>query len=187
MRRRVNTPSLFLIDPFRWLLWCITFASKDFDIKWDKVFKDGPSKFCGRKPLKKFKGHGLLRHTISLQIFQRFSSTNYTWSIHVRGHPSSNYAKVPEKLTVPIPWGGQGGARPPQRFLGFSFFIQTNDLIETYSLIRFAKTKVTLLIFVNNCVIRENVSFLLVEPCSRVTCCVEIKLQFLFVKYIFIC
>ena len=125
MRRRVNTPSLFLMDPFRWLLWCITFASKDFDIKWDKVFKDGPSKFCGRKPFKKFKGHGLLRQTISLQIFQRFSSTNYTWSIHVRGHPSSNYAKVPEKLTVPTPWGGTGGCQASPKIFGV-FFLYTN-------------------------------------------------------------
>ena len=28
--------------------------------KWDKVFKDGPSKTCGRQPLKNLKGYGLL-------------------------------------------------------------------------------------------------------------------------------
>ena len=27
---------------------------------WDKVFKSGLSKFCGRQPLKTFKGYGLL-------------------------------------------------------------------------------------------------------------------------------
>ena len=43
------------------------------------------------------------------------------------------------------------------------------------------------LIFWSNWVIKENDSFLLVEPCSRVTCCVEIKLQYFFRKYIFIC
>ena len=37
----------------------------------DKVFKNGPSKICGRQPLKK----------ISLQIFKRLSSTNFTWSV----------------------------------------------------------------------------------------------------------
>ena len=37
--------------------------------KWDKVFKNGPSKICGRQPLKKLKGYGLLKQTISLQIF----------------------------------------------------------------------------------------------------------------------
>ena len=37
-------------------------------IIWDKVFKTGPSKICGRQPLKKLKGYGLLQ-TISLQIF----------------------------------------------------------------------------------------------------------------------
>ena len=36
-----------------------------------------------------------------------------------------------------------------------------------YFLIRFAQTKITLFIFVSNWVIRENESFLLVEPCSR--------------------
>ena len=56
-----------------------------------------------------------------------------------------------------------------------------------YFLIRFAQTKITLFIFWNNWVIKENEYFLLVEPCSRVTCCVEIKLQYFFRKYIFIC
>ena len=42
-----------------------------------------------------------------------------------------------------------------------------------YFLIRFAQTKITLFIFANNWVIRESESFLLVDPCSRVTSCVE--------------
>ena len=36
---------------------------------WDKVSKNGPSKNCGRQPLKKLKGYGQLKQTISLQIF----------------------------------------------------------------------------------------------------------------------
>ena len=36
---------------------------------WDKVFKSGPSKTCGRQPLKNLKGYGLLRQTIFLQFF----------------------------------------------------------------------------------------------------------------------
>ena len=59
--------------------------------------------------------------------------------------------------------------------------------IITYFVIPFAQTKITLFIFVNNWVIRENESFLIVEPCPRVTCCVEIQLQYFFRKYIFIC
>ena len=35
---------------------------------WDKVFKSGQCKFCGRQSSKKFKGYGLLQ-TISLEIF----------------------------------------------------------------------------------------------------------------------
>ena len=36
---------------------------------WVKVFKNGPSKICGRQPLKNLKRCGLLRQTISLQDF----------------------------------------------------------------------------------------------------------------------
>ena len=56
----------------------------------------------------------------------------------------------------------------------------------SYFLIRFTQMKTTLFIFVKNWVIRENKSFLLVEPCSNVTCCVEINLQYFFRKYILI-
>ena len=59
--------------------------------------------------------------------------------------------------------------------------------IISYFVIPFAQTKITLFIFVNNWVISENESFLIVEPCPRVTCCVEIQLQYFFRKYIFIC
>ena len=47
-----------------------------------------------------------------------------------------------------------------------SHLISENKSI--YFLIRFAQTKITLFFFVNNWVIRENESFLLVEPCSCV-------------------
>ena len=30
------------------------------NINWDKVFKNGPSKICGRRPLKNLKEYGLL-------------------------------------------------------------------------------------------------------------------------------
>ena len=40
-------------------------------IIWDKVFKNGPSKTCVRQLLKILKGYGLLKQTISLQIFKR--------------------------------------------------------------------------------------------------------------------
>ena len=43
----------------------------------DKVFKNGPSKICGRQPLKNLKGYGLLKadHTLSnvlKAVFQKF-------------------------------------------------------------------------------------------------------------------
>ena len=39
--------------------------------QWDKVFKNGPSKICGRQPLKNLKGYGLLADHIiyNLQTF----------------------------------------------------------------------------------------------------------------------
>ena len=40
---------------------------------WDKVFKNEPSKICGRQPLQNLKGYGLFK--------QRLSSTNFIWSI----------------------------------------------------------------------------------------------------------
>ena len=46
-----------------------------------KVFKNGPSKICGRRSLKNLKWYGLPKQTISLQIFKRLSSANFTWSI----------------------------------------------------------------------------------------------------------
>ena len=38
----------------------------DFQNTWVKVFKNAPSKICGRQPLKNSKGYG---QTLSLQIF----------------------------------------------------------------------------------------------------------------------
>ena len=57
--------------------------------------------------------------------------------------------------------------------------------IYNYCLIRFAQTNMTIFSSKTRW-IRENKSFLLVEPCSRVTCCLEIKLQFFFLKYIYL-
>ena len=37
--------------------------------KWDKVFKNGPSKICERQPLKNMMWYGLLRQTILLPFF----------------------------------------------------------------------------------------------------------------------
>ena len=54
-------------------------------------------------------------------------------------------------------------------------------------LIHFTQTKIILFIFWNNWPIKENECFLPEEPCSHVTCFVEIQLQCFFRKYIFIC
>ena len=38
-------------------------------MKWDKVFKNGPSKICGRQPLKNLKRYDLPRQTVPPQFF----------------------------------------------------------------------------------------------------------------------
>ena len=43
-----------------------------YNIIWDKVFKSGPTKICGRQPLKLLKGYGLFKQTISLHIPSNF-------------------------------------------------------------------------------------------------------------------
>ena len=50
------------IDILIWICW--------YDIIWVYVFKNRPSKICGRQPLKDFKWYDLLRQTISSQIFK---------------------------------------------------------------------------------------------------------------------
>ena len=56
-----------------------------------------------------------------------------------------------------------------------------------YFLIRFKQTKITYLFSSTTGWVKENESFLLIEPCSRVIRCQETKLQFSFRKYISIC
>ena len=60
---------------------------------WDKLFKNGPIKICGRQPLKNLKEYGLL----TLQIFQRLCSTNFTWSIllNTLSHMSDGKTIIP--------------------------------------------------------------------------------------------
>ena len=48
-------------------------TNKIWSDKWDKVFKNGPSKICGRQPLKNLKGYGLLKqadHTYPFKFFK---------------------------------------------------------------------------------------------------------------------
>ena len=61
---------------------------------WGKVFKNRPSKICGRRPLKKLKWSGLPRQTIS---------TNSTWSILEYLDPYESYKNkeiITQKLCI---------------------------------------------------------------------------------------
>ena len=57
------------------------------------IQKNGPIKICGRQPLKNLKEYGLL----TLQIFQRLCSTNFTWSIllNTLSHMSDGKTIIP--------------------------------------------------------------------------------------------
>ena len=59
----------------------LVFKSSNLFHKWDRIFKTGPSQLCGRQPLRNMIFKNLIKQTISLQIFQRLSSTNFTWCI----------------------------------------------------------------------------------------------------------
>ena len=48
---------------------------------WDKIFTKGLSTTYRTQPLKKLRRYGLLKQTISLQIFKSLYSKNFTWSI----------------------------------------------------------------------------------------------------------
>ena len=50
------------------IFWDIYITWNWLDI-WVKVFKNGTSKICGRQPLKNMKWYGVLRQTVSLQVF----------------------------------------------------------------------------------------------------------------------
>ena len=52
-------------------------STQEWDKVWDKVFKNGPSKICGKQPLKNLKEYGLLKadHTLSnflKAVFHKF-------------------------------------------------------------------------------------------------------------------
>ena len=65
----------------------------DSIFNWVKVFKNEPSKICGRQPLKNLKGYGLLKALSSA----RLSSASFTWSI-LEYFVSNNIKKVSTAL-----------------------------------------------------------------------------------------
>ena len=64
-----STEMDLLISPIENTLLKVRRLKLRFIKMWNKVFKSRLSTFCGRQPLTTLKGYGLLRRTISLQIF----------------------------------------------------------------------------------------------------------------------
>ena len=81
---------LSILDVFgeSWLRICIYSKNllrsfqRSYVFIWVKVIKNGPSKICGRQPLKNLKLYDLLRQIISkTSSVSKISSKNFTWSI----------------------------------------------------------------------------------------------------------
>ena len=52
------------------LNWSLHFCEMADETQiWNKVFKNGPSKICGKQTLKNLKWYGLSKQTLSLQMF----------------------------------------------------------------------------------------------------------------------
>ena len=60
-------PCIFNVEK----MWCVCTwnwsSSAKIGINWDKLFKNGPSKICGKQPLRNLRGYGLpkVNHTSS--------------------------------------------------------------------------------------------------------------------------
>ena len=69
-------------------------------IIWDKVFKNGPSKICGRQPLKNLKGYGLLQIEAATKTmfckkrcFQKFHKIHRKAPVTLLTHKAYNFIK----------------------------------------------------------------------------------------------
>ena len=76
---------------------------------WDKVFKSGLSKFCGRQPLKNFRGYGLLKQTISSKFFkgclpQNLLSPLLNTLSHITSKRKKEHKKADLKLSMTRVW-----------------------------------------------------------------------------------
>ena len=58
-------------------------------LKWDKVFKNGPCKICGRQPLKTWRD----------MVYLRLSSASFTWS-NLENFVSNMVYNLPRIMTV---------------------------------------------------------------------------------------
>ena len=69
---------------------------------WVKVFKNRPSKTCGRQPSKHLERYDLLKQSISLQIFWKLSPRNFSWSILEYFVPYNHFKTILHIVTFVI-------------------------------------------------------------------------------------
>ena len=69
-------------------------------IIWDKVFKNGPSKICGRQPLKNLKGYGLLQIEAATKVMfckkrcsEKFHKIHRKAPVTLLTHKAYNFIK----------------------------------------------------------------------------------------------
>ena len=49
---------------------------------WDRVFKNEPSKICGRQPFKNLRCYGLLKHTSAFELSEQQCWINFETAAH---------------------------------------------------------------------------------------------------------
>ena len=73
-----------------------------FDLH-EPVFKNGPSKICGRQPLKNLKGYGLLKQTISEVVYVTIGNPAICLALYLTGvhfRDELQYVTVSKKSSV---------------------------------------------------------------------------------------
>ena len=104
-------PCLFNVEK----MWCVCTwnwsSSAKIGINWDILFKNGPSKICGRQPLKNLKGYGLpkVNHTSShflKAVFRKFYLV-HSWILCHKWYLKMSHSDVVNLLILQVvEWTG---------------------------------------------------------------------------------
>ena len=79
------------------------YKGKFLRFTYEPVFKNGPSKICGRQPLKNLKGYGLLKQTISEVVYVTFGNPAICFALYLTGvhfRDELQYVIVSKKSSV---------------------------------------------------------------------------------------
>ena len=68
---------------------------------WDRVFKNEPSKICGRQPFKNLRCHGLLKHTSAFELSEQQCWINFETAAH-RWKLEHHFFFFSKRTSVPL-------------------------------------------------------------------------------------